>query len=110
MAARGGRGGPNQHAAGEAEHTPEDAGDERDAALLAALSGAASEVPLVARRIGPRFARTEARWRAQVYLQGLLSPIARKNGWQLAEALGDRTPDAMQHLLDRADAGRRRRA
>jgi SRSO17 transposase len=78
-------------------------GQEADDALVAALSEAADEVPMVASRIGPRFARTEARWRAQVYLQGLLSPIERKNGWQLAEALGDRTPYAMQHLLDRAD-------
>jgi SRSO17 transposase len=33
----------------------------------------------------------------------LLSPVARKNGWQLAEAVGDRTPYAIQHLLGRAD-------
>ena len=64
----------------------------------------------VARRIGQRFARAEPRHRALAYLKGLLSPLPRKNGWQLAEALGDRTPDAMQHLLDRADAGRGRRA
>jgi SRSO17 transposase len=57
----------------------------------------------VAGRIGARFARAEARRRAQVYLHGLLSPIERKNGWQLAEAAGDVTPYAMQHLLDRAD-------
>lgn len=57
----------------------------------------------VARRIGPRFARAEARQRAQAYLRGLLSPVERKNGWQLAEAVGDRTPYALQHLLGRAD-------
>jgi SRSO17 transposase len=60
-------------------------------------------VPLVATSIGPRFARAEARRRAQVYLHGVLSPIERKNGRQLAEAAGDATPYAMQHLLDRAD-------
>lgn len=32
--------------------------------------------------IGPRFARSEQRHRARAYLQGLLSPIERKNGWQ----------------------------
>src|SRR5258708_38637456 len=72
-------------------------------ALVAALTAAADEVPLVAGRIGPRFARAEARQRAQAYLRGLLSPVERKNGWQLAEAVGDRTPYALQHLLGRAD-------
>jgi SRSO17 transposase len=33
----------------------------------------------------------------------LLSPVERKNGWQLAEAAGDPTPYATQHLLGRAD-------
>src|SRR5436309_9446666 len=35
-------------------------------------------------------------------MQGLMSPIERKNGWQVAEAMGEATPYAMQHLLDRA--------
>jgi hypothetical protein len=29
--------------------------------------------------------------------------VERKNGWQLAEAVGDPTPYALQHLLGRAD-------
>lgn len=33
-------------------------------------------------RIAKRFARSEQRQRARAYLQGLLSPIERKNGWQ----------------------------
>lgn len=53
-------------------------------------------------QIGPRFARSEARERVLAYLSGLLSPLKRKNGWQLAEQAGDRTPYALQHLLDRA--------
>ncbi len=52
--------------------------------------------------IGPRFARSDARRRVLAYLSGLLSPIERKNGWQLAEQAGDRTPYALQHLLGRA--------
>ena len=36
------------------------------------------------------------------YLRGLLSPVERKNGWQLAEVNGDVTPYGMQHLLGRA--------
>ena len=53
-------------------------------------------------RIGRHFARREARQRVLSYVLGLLSPIERKNGWQLAEQAGDRTPYAMQHLLGRA--------
>jgi SRSO17 transposase len=75
----------------------------QEVAVVAALQAAADEVPAVAARIGPRFARVEARRRAQTYLQGLLSPVERKNGWQLAEAAGDATPYATQHLLGRAD-------
>ncbi len=30
-----------------------------------------------------------------------MSPVERKNGWQVAEELGEATPYAMQHLLDR---------
>jgi SRSO17 transposase len=76
---------------------------DQELALVAALTAAADEVGAVAARIGPRFARAEARRRAQAYLGALLRPVERKNGWQLAEAVGDRTPYAMQHLLGRAD-------
>src|SRR5258708_34102293 len=75
----------------------------QEADLVPALRAAADEVPRVAARIGPRFAREEARLRTQAYLRGLLSPLERKNGWQLAEAAGDQTPYATQHLLGRAD-------
>ena len=40
--------------------------------------------------------------RALAYLQGLLSPLERKNGWQLAAAAGDPSPYGVQHLLGRA--------
>lgn len=50
-------------------------------------------------RFAPLFGRSEAREQAAKYLHGLLSPVERKNGWQLAEAVGDRTPDATQRLL-----------
>jgi SRSO17 transposase len=56
----------------------------------------------LAERIAPRFARTEAREQAKGYLQGLLSRVERKNGWQLAEALGQSHPYGIQHLLGRA--------
>lgn len=52
-------------------------------------------------RIAPRFVRAEPRRRAAAYLKGLLAPVERKNGWQLAEAAGDRTPDGVQDFLAR---------
>ena len=52
-------------------------------------------------RLGPRFGRVEPRRRAAAYLRGLLAPVERKNGWQLAEAAGDRTPDGVQEFLSR---------
>jgi len=53
-------------------------------------------------RIAPRFGRVEPRRRARAYLLGLLSPIAGKNSWTIAEAAGDDTPDGMQRLLNDA--------
>lgn len=52
-------------------------------------------------RIAPRFTRAEPRRRAVAYLRGLLAPVERKNGWQLAEAAGDATPDGVQEFLSR---------
>jgi SRSO17 transposase len=52
-------------------------------------------------RIAPRFCRIEPRRRVRAYLQGLLAPVERKNGWQLAENAGDPTPDGVQDFLAR---------
>ena len=38
---------------------------------------------------------------AKKYVQGLLSPIERKNGWQMAEVVGETTPYVMQQFLYR---------
>ena len=54
------------------------------------------------KRIGPRFARLGSRRQAGQYLQGLLSQMPRKNGWQLAETLGHSSPYALQQFLYRA--------
>ncbi|GHO64640.1 hypothetical protein KSC_035320 [Ktedonobacter sp. SOSP1-52] len=53
-------------------------------------------------RIRQHFVRPEPHQRALTYMQALMSPMGRKNGWQVAEAVGETTPYAMQHLLDRA--------
>jgi len=52
--------------------------------------------------VAGRFFRVEPRLRARAYVRGLLAPLASKNGWTLAEAAGDATPDGMQRLLNRA--------
>jgi SRSO17 transposase len=53
-------------------------------------------------RIARRFARSEARERAWRYLLGLLGRVERKNGWQLAEAIGEDEPLGVQRLLNSA--------
>lgn len=60
------------------------------------------EVEAVASRIGARFGRREQREHAGRYLRGLLARVERKNGWQLAEELGQRTPTNLQHFVARA--------
>ncbi|MFD5995910.1 IS701 family transposase [Streptomyces bacillaris] len=60
----------------------------------------AAELESVFARVAGRFARADLRWRMRDYLRGLLAPVARKNGWQLAEYAGHRTPDGFQRLLN----------
>jgi len=62
----------------------------------------ANGLAVVAALIGRRFPRAEPRERVVAYLRGLISPLERKNGWQLAEEAGDEKPYGMQHLLGRA--------
>jgi SRSO17 transposase len=54
------------------------------------------------RRIGHRFARSEARERVKRYLLGLLGRVERKNGWQMAEAICEHDPQGVQRLLNTA--------
>src|ERR687885_1676253 len=53
-------------------------------------------------RVAHRFRRPEVRARARRYLAGLLARVERKNGWQLAEQLGEQHPRGVQRLLDAA--------
>lgn len=71
-------------------------------ALEQQVAGWADGLGGLVQQIGRCFGRREARQRVAAYLTGLLSPIERKNGWQLAEQAGDATPYGMQHLLGRA--------
>ncbi|AYF78564.1 IS701 family transposase [Nocardia yunnanensis] len=49
--------------------------------------------------LGPRFARVETRRTAARMLTAMMTELPSKNCWTLAEQAGDRSPDAMQHLL-----------
>ncbi len=49
--------------------------------------------------IGRRFRRAEPRERVYRYLRGILSDVERKNGWQVAEQVGEERPYGMQRLL-----------
>src|SRR5918911_1327424 len=69
---------------------------------LRQIQGWADQLQTLNDLIGHRFPRSEPRQRAFAYLQGLLSPVERKNGWQLAEQAGDAAPYGVQHLLGRA--------
>jgi SRSO17 transposase len=48
------------------------------------------------------FARTQTWLRAGRYVDALASELPSRNGWTVAEHAGDRSPDAMQRLLNRA--------
>jgi SRSO17 transposase len=50
-------------------------------------------------RLGPFIRRPEVRVRVGQVLAGLLGRVERKNGWQLAEAIGEHDPHGVQRLL-----------
>jgi SRSO17 transposase len=53
-------------------------------------------------RLRPCFARVEPWLQAGSYVAAVASDLPKRNGWTLAERAGDRTPDRMQRLLNRA--------
>ena len=66
---------------------------------MAQIAAWQEELTVLQDRIAPRFARPEVRRRAGRFLAGLLAPVERRNGWQVAEQLGERSPDGVQRLL-----------
>jgi SRSO17 transposase len=53
-------------------------------------------------RVGVVFVRREPRLQAGKYVAALTSDVPRKNGWQIAEWVGDASPDKTQRLLNHA--------
>lgn len=74
----------------------------QDGTVEPTIGGWSEALEELHRRIAGRFARSEARERVKRYLVGLLGRVERKNGWQLAEAIGDKDPQGVQRLLNSA--------
>ncbi len=70
---------------------------------LSPLVNGTQELAALHARIAPHFRRAEVRERARRFLEGLLGRVERKNGWQLAEELGESGPQGVQRLLNAAD-------
>src|SRR3954452_24056682 len=60
------------------------------------------ELEQVQDRLGALFVRPEPRKQAGLYLEALLSSAERKNGWQMAEQIGDPRPWRTQRVLSHA--------
>jgi SRSO17 transposase len=67
-----------------------------------AIEGWRAGLTVLHARIAGRFRRSEVRERVRRYLAGLLERVERKNGWQLAEHLGEAGPQGVQRLLNAA--------
>jgi SRSO17 transposase len=65
---------------------------ERAVSMLAELHG----------RLAPCFGRVEPFEQAGKYIAALMSDLPRKNGWTIAEHVGDASPDRTQRLLNHA--------
>ena len=61
-----------------------------------------NELTALKARLAPVFGRAELRASASGFIDGLLSGISRKTGWQLAEQAGQEQPYRMQSLLGRS--------
>lgn len=59
-----------------------------------------AELDVLFERIRPLFYRTESKKHAEQYMRGLLSSIRRKNGWTIAEHVGESEPVALQRFLN----------
>jgi SRSO17 transposase len=71
-----------------------------DAVTSADLEAWDSELEDLLERTYPLFYRTESKKHAEQYLRGLLSSLERKNGWTIAEHVGESNPAALQRFVN----------
>jgi SRSO17 transposase len=71
-----------------------------DAVTRADVKAWESGLEGVLARIRPLFYRTESKKHAEQYFRGLLAPLERKNGWTIAEHVGEPEPKALQRFLN----------
>lgn len=78
--------------------------EDREAAAAVIVEGelAVSNLAELPGRLEPCFGRVEPFEQARKYIIALMSDLARKNGWTIAEHAGDATPDRTQRLLNHA--------
>src|SRR2546421_1143809 len=74
--------------------------EERELSIISQSAQALAELLV---RIGSHFGRAEVRKRVGRYLHRLLAAVERKNGWQMAEELGEANAHGVQRLLEEAD-------
>ena len=75
---------------------------DNDAVSCADLRDWSAEFDELTDRISGLFVHPRSRRHARRYLEGLLAPIERKNGWTIAEYVGEKEPKAMQRFLNLA--------
>jgi SRSO17 transposase len=68
----------------------------------AEIRGWAVGLAALHQRVARHFVRAEPRQLAYDYMRALISPIERKNGWQITEHIGTPSPDGVQRLLGTA--------
>jgi SRSO17 transposase len=73
-----------------------------DAVSRSDLKEWSAEFAEVVALIEPLFVHPNSYKHAEQYLRGLLAPIERKNGWTIAEFVGEKEPKAMQRFLNLA--------
>jgi hypothetical protein len=73
-----------------------------DAVSCADLQAWSAEFENLTGRVSSLFVHPKSRAHARQYLEGLLAPIERKNGWTIAEHVGEKEPKAMQRFLNLA--------
>jgi SRSO17 transposase len=73
---------------------------DEESVSCADLQDWSTEFESLAGGVASLFAHPKSRAHSRQYLEGLLAPIERKNGWTIAEYVGEKEPKAMQRFLN----------